>query len=131
MKTRNSKIKYSLLLLLSFLIVAIVGVQIYWLDGLFGAVCEIVVGRTIYSKDYKEYAFRRIGKGASSNDVVRLLGQPLLIRTTRDAGETIWYYTRPKILDQNGEDGDCCYTERYIFLSNNVVTLKHNEFYFD
>ena len=103
----------------------------YWLDGPINAGLELAIGQTEYSHGYREYKFRRIHVGMSGNEVKSLLGLPLRKRLTRDAGEELWFYTSPKVLDRSGLGAGCCYTKRYICLSNGVVMRVEHRFNVD
>jgi hypothetical protein len=124
------KRKYAFAVGLICLSVAL-GAHFYWLDGIWGGLCEVILGETVFSPGYREYKFRHITLNMTSNQVCAIMGNPLRVLTTRDPGEEIWFYTKPKVWDQKGLGPNCNYTERCLFLSNGVVTLKCAEFDFD
>ena len=113
-----------------FLLAGFIG-HWYWLDGIKGLLLELVVGKTEFSPKYKERNFARLAKGVSSNQVVRLLGEPLRRLPTSDEGEEVWHYTNPGVWDRDRTGGNCCYTERYLFIKNGVVAKVVHDFYFD
>jgi outer membrane protein assembly factor BamE (lipoprotein component of BamABCDE complex) len=101
------------------------------LDGLSGASCELVMGRTTYGRDYTESGYRRIGYGMTGAQVQKILGEPVKKRKIDDCDAEVWYFSWPKVMDANGVWGNCCYSERSLILSNGVVSVKHHEFFFD
>ena len=111
----------------SILLGAIV-IHFYWLDGLSGAACEIILGRTEFSPKYREYKYRQVMVSMTSNDVVALLGKPIWTIQTRLQGEEVWNYTKPKVWDKNGQGANCFWTRRALFVSNGVVTIKRHYF---
>ena len=100
-------------------------IHVYWLDGLSGALCEFLLGDTVYSSEYREYKFRRIQKGMTEVQVIAILGEPLL-KNPHDP--SVWYYAYGKRL--NGIT-DSHFTSRIIMFNNRVVSEIHHEFYFD
>jgi hypothetical protein len=116
---------------ISIFILMILFVHLYWLDGVGGAVLEMLIGNTEYSESYHEYKFRQLRKGMTGKDVKAVIGKPLRTIRTKDIGEEIWFFTSPKILDKEGIGANCDYTERYVFLFDDTVTAIHHSFYFD
>jgi hypothetical protein len=67
----------------------------------------------------------------SGDEVRALLGNPLRISPTKEAGEEIWSYANPKVWDGSGLGANCWYSERDIFLANGIVRRRYHGFYFD
>jgi len=127
-----SRRKMSYLLLCSCLVTATCAVvHLYWLDGIGWALCEVLIGKTEFSSGYSEYKFRHLRIGMSREQVEILLGKPLHKTQTKETGEEIWRYTQPKILDAEGIGANCHYTERNVWMTNNVVAEIQHEFYVD
>ena len=91
----------------------------------------MLIGQTKYSTGYSEFKFRSVKPGMRGEEVEKLLGQPLHKIQTKDRGEEIWNYTVPKVLDDEGKGANCHYTERDIWMINNVAVKIHHEFFFD
>lgn len=108
-----------------------IGAHYYWLDGLSGAFFELTIGRTTFARGYREFKFRRIVPGMTGDQLRALMPQPLRVKTSKKPGEEIWFYTNPRVWDENGVGANWPYSVRNVFLKNGVVTLKYHEFYFD
>jgi hypothetical protein len=120
-----------LLTCLAIMVAVGIAAQTYWIDGIWGAFWEMTIGQTTFAPGYREYKFRHVALGISSTQVKSLLGEPLSRKWTTIPGEEVWFYTQPAVKDKDGIGSDCCYTERYIYFTNGIVTFKRNDFYFD
>ena len=106
------------------LILPIVTAHFYWLDGIGGALKEIIFGQTIYSPGYSEYKFRSVKVGVTEKEVLRILGEPLSRKPH------VWRYSFCKVLTSKG-GSDGCYSVRYLEIENGVVVGKMHQFWFD
>jgi hypothetical protein len=110
------------------LLLAVVVVHLYWLDGLTGAALELLFGQTSYSKMYREYRFRQVSIGMGESEVLRILGEPL----SADRQDGVWRFATMSSQGRN-RDGfpDACFTYRIVFFSNGVVVRKEHGFHWD
>ena len=126
--TKHRVIK-SLLVGVLFIIGAVVIIiHLYWLDGIVGAFCETMFGETIYSDEYREFKFRRIRKGMSEEQVIKLVGKPLF---TGIYNPHTWFYSYGKIFDKETHETNNDYTERIITFKDGIVIEIYHDFYFD
>lgn len=106
-------------------------IHFYWLDGIGGAILELMIGKTEYSKDYKEYKFRRVHRGMTESQILDILGEPLFKNVVPN-NRVLWFYTYgEKIENQPRYVTNSCYTERIITFRNNLVVEVYHGFYID
>lgn len=82
-KERIKKVAYAVLIAVAIL----VGIHSYLLDGLDGWLLSLSGEDTLYAPAYSDAKFRRVSRGMTQAEVLRLLGNPL--------AET-WRYERPE-----------------------------------
>jgi hypothetical protein len=97
--------------------------QVLLLDGFDGELFSLVAKQdTQYSFRYSDAAFRRISVGMTPDDVIKLLGRPL-IDEHHDDGTEAWAFTR--------SPSDASYHVRSILFEHGRVKSVHHEFYVD
>ncbi|NVJ07390.1 outer membrane protein assembly factor BamE [Myxococcus sp. AM001] len=94
------------------------------LDGLDGLLLSFAFEpSTRFAPGYSWLAFRRVQPGMGRDEVVRLLGEPLVVHDTPPAG-TSWRYSKSPT--------DSHYSLRVVAFSNSgVVTRVAHEYYVD
>ncbi|GAK50185.1 hypothetical protein U14_01412 [Candidatus Moduliflexus flocculans] len=105
-------------------------IHFYWLDGISGALWELLLGDTVYSQGYREYKFRRIHEGMTEEQVLEIVGIPLF---RGSYFPFVWFYSygKPLYKDKDPWVTDSCYTQRIIFFSGGKVSKIYHDFYFD
>ena len=97
--------------------------QFWLLDGIQGEIASWTLGEhTEYSAGYSDEGFRRIEPGMSSEEVIRLIGEPLSRGQLQDGREAWRYAWSPT---------DSSYRVRAMVMEAGKVVSVSHEFYVD
>jgi hypothetical protein len=80
---------------------------------------------TTYAPGYTRAGFRKIRVGMSAQEVRQLVGEPFSRLETRPLN-TVWVYSR----DAEGRFLDLGFQDCWVLISNNVVLLARDSWYF-
>lgn len=102
---------------------SLVPLHFWLLDGLDGLLFSLGSDiSTVYAPGYSDHAFRRVRVGMSSNEVVALLGPPLVVTIHTDGREG-WAYS--------DKERDTSHFQRGVSFRNGVVCSKNSSYYMD
>ena len=116
----------SMLLSIALGVIAVFCLDIWLIDGIGGglhALQSSTHDSTSYSISYSDKGFKAVRTGMSSEDVTRLLGQPLYVRgpipppESDGKGPEAWMYSVPSNMTEGA-----FYRHRAIFVKEGVVT---------
>ncbi len=111
---------------------ALIPAHFYLLDGLDGWLfSQGLTEDTVYADGYSDSAFRRVRIGMTVDTVLKLLGEPLRVRTddyalrsrAGESSDECWAYTKTP--------GDTHDRQRLICFSNGIVSTKESSYWVD